>query len=189
MGNRHRSSVFNLISEQRDYAAVTTQHITKANRHELCFPGLTAEHLDDHLTNSFGSPHDICGIDRLIGRNKHKGFHLMSFCRSCHVISAKNIVLNRLIGAVLHKRHMLVCCRMVDHLGPAPLKNLFHSYLVANRSNQYQQVQFRVVALQFLLNTVCIVLVNIKNNQLRRVSGGNLAAPPPVTRTRFPSMY
>ncbi len=175
MRHRHRPAAFNLLFKQRDHAAVTAEYIPEAHGYELRLRAIVVR-LDDHLAYPLCRAHDVCRIDCLVRRDHHKTFDMMPVRRLDHLPGAKHIVFYRLIGAVLHKGHMLVRRRMVDNVRLIHGKNIVNTLRVTHRRNQYLQGEVWIVMNQFLLDTVCIVLININNNQLLRPVRCNLTA-------------
>ena len=55
-------------------------------------------------------------------------------------------------------------CRMINQIGMIRLINLFKPCLIANRSNQHNQIQIGILFLQLKLDVVRIILINIKND-------------------------
>ena len=58
---------------------------------------------------------------------------------------------------------MLVRRCMKNDLRPIAFKNLPHPLLIPNRADQCFQRKFRTASPQFLLNTISVVLINVKN--------------------------
>ena len=71
---------------------------------------------------------------------------------------------------------MLVSCRMVDDLRMIFFKHSIDSMGISHRTDQHYQVQFRIIPLQFLLNVIGIVFINIKDDQLLRLMSCDLTA-------------
>ena len=70
-------------------------------------------------------------------------------CSARHIICTDYIVLDCLIRAVLHERHMLVSCCMVHNVRMIRLENIFDPLLVTHGCDQRLQIQIRIVSLQF----------------------------------------
>ena len=124
-----------------------------------------AEGLYDHLTHPFRSSHDICRIDCLICRDQNKLLNSVPICRKCSLICSKYIVFNRLVRTVFHQRYMLMRSCMIDNIRSVFCKNTVDFSTVSHRTNQNNQIQIRVFMLQFLLDIVCIIFIDIKNDQ------------------------
>ena len=88
--------------------------------------------LNDHLTQSLTGAHDIGGVDGLIRRDQYEALAAMDHGGVCGLVGTDRVVLDRLVGAVFHKRHMLVCCCVVDQLRSVFLKDAEHSAAVAD---------------------------------------------------------
>ena len=81
-------------------------------------------------------------------------------------ISTDRIVLNRLVGAVLHERHVFVGRRVIDDLRSVVFEYAEDPAAVADGADQRHQIELRIFLAQFHLNIVGIVLVDIKDDQL-----------------------
>ena len=71
---------------------------------------------------------------------------------------------------------MLMGCCMVHDIGMIRFKHIVDPARVAHAADQNHQIQLRILFLQFLLQVVSIVFINIKHDQLRRLMAGNLTA-------------
>ena len=91
---------------------------------------------------------------------------MMLVCRLNDLPCAEHIIFHRLIWAILHERHMLVGCRMIDDVWMVHRKYIVHPLCIAHRCNEYDQIQFRMLHLQLLLDTVGIIFINIDDNEL-----------------------
>ena len=91
-------------------------------------------------------------------------------------IGTDDIVLDRLIGAVLHQRYMFMCRRVKNDLRVIRLENILKPALVSDRTDQYLEIQRGIFPLQLFLNAVCIILIDIKNNQFPNAVSGQLPA-------------
>lgn len=75
--------------------------------------------------------------------------------------------------------------RVIDYVGLIRFKDLIDPAAVPDRADENLQIQVRVCVLQLKLNGVGVVFVDIENNQLLRLVGGDSAAqlaadrPPP----------
>ena len=132
--------------------------------------------LDDHLAETLAGPHDIGGVDRLVRADQHKPLGSVFHRRESRLVGSDHIVFDGLVGTCLHQRHMLVGRRVIDDLRPICIKYHLHPAAVPDRADQRYQVQIGVFLLQFLLDIVGVVLVNIKDNQLLGMMSGNLSA-------------
>ena len=61
---------------------------------------------------------------------------------------------------------MLVCCRMIDDLRMVLLENTVDTILITYRADLYYQVKLWMLSYQFLLNIICIILINVEDDQL-----------------------
>ena len=172
----HRTAGLDLFFKERDHTSVGSQDISKPYCHKYCVRIFSGHHLDDHFAYPLGGPHKACGVDRLIcGDQKKSLYPSPGSCRG-QLIGAHDIVLDSFIRAGLHKRHMLMGRRMVDHIRMILLQYAVYPVGVPDRSDQSHQIQIRILPLQFHLQIVCIVFIDIKDDQLLRASRCNLPA-------------
>ena len=71
---------------------------------------------------------------------------------------------------------MLVSRRVVYNFRLICPENLLHAVCVAHRGNQHNQIEFRIIHFQLVLNIICGIFINIHDNQLARLMAGNLTA-------------
>ena len=71
---------------------------------------------------------------------------------------------------------MLVCCSMIYDIRPEFLEYRIDPVRITHRSNQYLQIQCRMLAQQFLLDIISIVLIYIYNDQAFGMVGSDLSA-------------
>ena len=101
----------------------------------------------------------------------HPGF----ISKPGHSVGAQGVVLDGFVGAVFHERDMLVRRRMVDDLGPVLCEDTADTVLVRDTADQHHKIHVRIVFLQLQLDFIGCILIDIKQDQLLRGSGGNLA--------------
>ena len=77
------------------------------------------------------------------------------------LVSADRVVLDCLVGAVLHERHVLVCCCMIDQLRSVILEDFEHPAAVADRSNKGYQVKIWILIPQFHLDVISVIFINV----------------------------
>ena len=165
-----------MFAEQGNDAAVAAQYISEPHRHIFGILRPAAEHLNDHLADALRGAHHVGGIHRLVRGDQHKGLHPVPVRRLRHMICTKHVVLDRLVGAVLHQRHVLVGRGVIDNVGAVLVKKQFHLLPVPHGPDQDHQIQHRIFMPQLLLDGVGIIFINIKNDQLSGTAGGDLAA-------------
>ena len=71
---------------------------------------------------------------------------------------------------------MFMGCRMVDDVRTISAEDILDSLRITYRSDQHHQIQCRILADQFLLDFIGIILINIYYDQLFRLVSGNLPA-------------
>ena len=175
MRNCYRTSCRNLFFKQRNNTSVGAKHVAETNCYKLRLI-MAVERLHDHLADSLARTHDIRRGHRLVCRNHDELFRVVLCRRHSGFPGAEYIVFDRLVGAVLHQRHMLMRCCMVHNIGMIRFKHIVDPARVAHAADQNHQIQLRILFLQFLLQVVGIVFINIKHDQLRRLVTGNLTA-------------
>ena len=93
----------------------------------------------------------------------------MAICRVDEILRSEDIILDCLARAVLHKRNMLVRSRVINDLRLYFRKDLFKAHSVAHRANQRLNIKLGMSRFELIQNIVCVVFVNIKNDQLFRI--------------------
>ena len=86
----------------------------------------------EDYTKPLRSSHDIGRVNRFVGGDQNEAFAAVNHCRICGFISTDGIILDSLTRAVLHKRNVLMCCRMVYDIGTVLLEHLEHLSGVTN---------------------------------------------------------
>ena len=71
---------------------------------------------------------------------------------------------------------MFVSCCMVNNLRTVFFKYAEDSAAVSHGTDQHDQVKVRILLPQFHLDVICVVLINVKNNQLPGIMCRNLPA-------------
>ena len=137
---------------------------------------LVVKALDDHLAQALAGTHDVSGIDGLVGGDQDKALAAVDHGRIGGLVSADGVVFDRLTGAVLHQRDMLMGGGVVDDLRVVVLKEFKHPPAVADRPDQDLQIEIRIFLAQFKLDLISVVFVDIKNDELSGVVGCDLAA-------------
>ena len=117
--------VFQLTSKQRNHRTVRSQYVSKPRSYKLRLP-LGRHHLHQHLGRTFGSPHHVGRVHRLIRRDKYKFLRLVLHRHLRHHPRTFHIHPHRFFRVGLHHRHMLVRCCMKHRIGLIQLKHLFH---------------------------------------------------------------
>ena len=150
----------------------------KQLRDIACFSrfDLGVETLDDHLAQALRGAHDIGGIDRLVRGDQDKALAAVDHRRVRGLIGSDRIVLDRLVGAVLHQRNMLMSRSVIYDLRPVLLKDIEDLAAVAHRADQHHKIELRIFLAQLQLNVICVILINIKNDQLCGVMRRDLSA-------------
>ena len=91
--------------KQRNNTSVGAEHVAETNCYKLRLI-MAVERLHDHLADSLARTHDIRRVHRLVCRNHNEFFRVVLRRRHSGFPGAEYIVFDRLVGAVLHQRHM-----------------------------------------------------------------------------------
>ena len=134
MGHRHRSTRRYLLTKQRNDAAVASEYIAEANRHEFRFI-MFVKSLDNHLADALAGPHDIGRIDRLIRGNHDKTPYPAHGRRLRRLKCTEYIILDRFRRTVFHQRYMLMRCRVIHNIRMICRENIVHAVRISHRSD------------------------------------------------------
>lgn len=177
VGDRHLALLLDLLPEKRDHRAARTKDIAKAHGREGGQGVEPAQVLDGELGHALGRTHDIGRIDSLVGRDQDKTADIVAGGGDRRVIGAEDVVLDRLAGAVFHQGHMLVGGRMEDDRRLVLLHHGFETHDIPDRTDQDLEVEtWAILAEQFLLQLVGIVLIDVEDDQAARFERQDLAA-------------
>ena len=175
MGDRHGTALGYLLTEKRDDRSVTSQYVTETDCHKLRII-LVIKCLYDHLADALGSTHDIGRVNRLIRTDHDEPAGPAHGCSLSYMEGTEHIVLDGLSGAVLHQRHMLMRCCMVDDSRVIFIKYPVHTIGITYAGDQHLQIQLGMVEQKLLLYLIYTVLVDIQHDQLGGMMCGDLAA-------------
>ena len=139
-------------------------------------PDLPVKGLDDHFAQTLGSTHDVGGIHGLVRGNQHKAFAAVHHGGVGRLVGADGVVLDGLTGAGLHEGDMLVGRGVVDDLGTILGENLIDPAAVADGADEGHQIQLGEFVLEFQGDVVGIVFVDVENDELPGLLGGDLTA-------------
>ena len=137
---------------------------------------LGVEALNDHFAQPLGGAHHVGGVHGLVRRDQHEPLTAVDHGRIGGLVGADHVVLNRLAGAVLHERHVFMGCRMVNDLRMIGIEHLEDPAAVPDGADEGDQLQIRIVGLEFQLDIVSVVLIDIENDELLGVMGCDLPA-------------
>ena len=123
--------------------------------------------LHDHLAQPLARAHDICGVDRLIGRYLNELLHAAGIRGTDEVERTEHVVADGLLRAGLHERDMLVRGGVEHDLGTVALHQAHESRAVADRADLDREVKVRTVSeFQLLLNVVGVILIDVEDDEL-----------------------
>ena len=126
---------------------------------------MMVHHLNDHLTHTLGGAHDVGGIHGFVRGNQYETLDAVLVRRHGRLVGAEYVVLDGLVGAVLHERDMLMRRRMVYNIWTVFFKNAVDTVLISHRSDQNHQIQLRIIPLQLLLNIIGVIFIDIYDDQ------------------------
>ena len=175
MRDRDRTSSFDLLLEEWDDRAVGTQDIAETNGYERRL-GILRHSLDDHLTDALGCTHNVCGVDRFIGGDEYELFDFILLSSKSDVVSAEDVILYSFVRAVLHQRNMLMGSCMEDQLRVVFFKYNIQSVEVSHRTDDKAHIFVWVMVLEFLLEVVCGVFIDVQDHEHLRVLLDDLSA-------------
>ena len=128
MRYRYRTTMFNLLLEERNYRTVTAEYISEADSYELrpvlvrcgdlaqcniflvftmsgvfnqMIGSVSLDHihrLDDLLTHTLARTHDVRRIYRFVRADQHETVTMIPDSCKCRLVSTEHIVLDRLHG-------------------------------------------------------------------------------------------
>ena len=155
---------------------MAAQHVAEPHCHTLHIR-VARKGLDEHLADALGAAHDAGGVHGLIGGKLHKALYTVLAGADQQVFGAQHVVLYRLGRAYLHQRNVLVRRRMEHHRGVVGIKNLVQALFIPDRADQHRDRDIAaVLLLQFHLQLVSAVFVDIKNQQLAGFEAHDLTA-------------
>ena len=153
MGDRNGATACDLLLEARDDASGAAKNIAEAHDDELGRPILEA--LAHHLRHPLRRPHDIGGVDRLVGRHEDELLDFGSRGGAGEHPGSVGVVANGLPGVGLfHERNVLVGRRVENHAGSLAREHLFHQGGVLGVAHEGGQRNPRSLVLQGLLNLI-----------------------------------
>ena len=171
----HRATLGDLLLEERDHASVAAQYISEAHSYEVGV-GLAVHHLHDHLAEALGGAHDVRRVHRLVRGDQDELLHARCGCGLRHLISSFHVILDRLIRAVFHERHMLVGRSVEDDVRMIRLHDALHASCIADGPDEGHQVEPRIRPPQLLLDGIGIIFIYIEDDQRLRIGFGDLPA-------------
>ena len=174
--HRYRAALSDLLFEQGDDAAVAAQHVAEAHRHEVRIGAAAVHHLHHHLAQALRGAHDVGGIHRLIRGDQHELLHAVLHRGHGHFIGAEDVVLDGLVGAVLHQGDVLVGGGVEHQLRSVLGHDVVQTAHVPHGADEHLQIQLRMGVAQLHLDIVGVVFVDIEDDQLFGVAFGDLAA-------------
>ena len=155
---------------------MAAQHVAEPHCHTLHIR-VARKGLDEHLADALGAAHDTGGVHGLIGGKLHKALHPVLAGTDQQVFGAQHIVLYGLGGAHLHQRNVLVRRCMEHHSGVVGIKNLVQTFFIPDGADEHRDRDIAaVLLLQFHLQLVGAVFVDIKDEQLAGLEAHDLTA-------------
>ncbi len=156
----HRTTIANLLTEQRDHRTIRAQHITESCGHKLRIRitllleqrrmllqllnlQLAVERLYVDLTDTLRATHHVRWVHGLISRYHHKLLHAVFHAQVSDHLRTIYIIKDRLAGVVLHHRHMLIGSSMEHVVRTERLKHLLHTRIMTDARHQSFRLYIR----------------------------------------------
>src|SRR5215216_523815 len=118
VGYCHRPPGLYLPPEGRNHAPPAPQHVPKPNRSIKRLRVLLGRRAHEHLRKALGRPHDVYGVNSLIGRDVNELLRPELPGSARHDQGTANIVGDGLGGVQFHERDVLVGGGVEDQMGP-----------------------------------------------------------------------
>ena len=168
MCHGHGAAGFDLLFEQGDNAAIASEYVAETNGGKA---GLAAvgKNLYDHLAQTLGGAHDVGRIHRLVSGDENEFFGMEAISGRGHVQRAKDVILDRLVRADLHQRHVLVRRGMEHDVRPILSEDHIHAVFVADGADHNGQVKVRIIPQKLLLDIIGVILIDLKDHKLLRL--------------------
>ena len=170
-----RTTVPDLLAENRDDRTVATQYITKTGSHKLRYPLhfpcldslIQTLHID--FTDTLATSHHIGRVHRLVRTYHHKLLGTILHRQVRHDTRTINIVLHRLTRIILHHRHMLVG-RCMEHIFRTELLvYLLHTRCITNAGHDGMRLDTRMMFAHIQTHIMHRCLRLVYQNQLCRI--------------------
>ena len=181
MGDGHRTSVLDLLPENRNDAAVGAEHVAETRGHELghtlhlaLLYGLI-EALAVDLAYPLAASHHVGRIDGLVGGYHHELLRAVLDGKVRDDSRSVDIVLHSDCRVILHHRHVLVGCRVEDVFRLMLTEDALHMLAVGNAGHYSLVLDVRILPLHHQAYVVHRGLRLIDEYHLRRMVLGNLA--------------
>ena len=149
---------------------MAAEHVAEAHGGEDGGAAGLGQGLDLQLAQPLGGPHDVGGVDRLVGGDQDAVAAAELLRQTADDPGAQHVVLHGLTGVVLHERHVLVGRRVEDDLGPVPLEAVADDALVGHRADDDRErhPQLGRLGLHLVEQLVGRVLVDVEDDDLAR---------------------
>ena len=122
-----------LLSEQRDYGARTSQYVAESCGAVLhLVVRVRAGALDKHFAHPLGGSHDVGGINRLVSADHHEALGTVFLAALYDVLAAEYVVLYGFYAVVFHKGYVLVGCGVDYYLGFVGFEDTFECFFVGD---------------------------------------------------------
>ena len=179
VGEGHRSAGLDLRLKQGNDAAVGTQHVAEPHRHALHVRAAGRSCWMSISVTRLVAPMTLVGLTALSVESCTSRFTPCSEAEAgADSERAKDVVFHRLRrAAFLHQRHVLVSRRVEHDFRPVLGEYLVQTALVPNGADEHLHGTILTVSvLQFPLQFVGAVFINVENNQLFRRKAHHLTA-------------
>ncbi len=175
MGHGEGSAAADLLAKLGNDAARAAEHVSEAN-YDKARPAGALQRLADQLGQALGCAHHVGRVPRLVGGHQHEFLHAVVARRARQLQRPEDVVLRGLPGIVdLHERHVLVGGRVDHHRRPEPGENRLYPARIAYIADDRCYGRGFLCGCEFLLHAVQGVLVQLEQDQARRLESRDLA--------------
>lgn len=170
--HRYRAPLGDLFAEARDHRTVRSQHVAEARGDELRLAlhlaGLDGqtERLHIDLGQTLRAAHDVGRVDGLVRRDHDHLLDVVFNTLVGHVARAGDVGQHGFAGVLLHQRHVLVGCRMEDHLRTVGAEGVVQTRDHTHVADYGDELQIGEAVLQFETDVVHRCLGVVEEHEL-----------------------
>ena len=177
VGHGHGAAPRDLLLEERHDAAGAAQHVAEAHRAEAgARPRRVV--LEEELGHPLGGSHDARGVHRLVRRDEHEALDPQAVGGPDQVQAAGHVVLDGLLGGVLHERHVLVGGGVDDVVRTVLAEELLDAQGVADVHHLGVDGEVGVLPPEVPEQEVEVVLVDVGEHERGRERGRRSGGTP-----------
>ena len=143
--------------------------------------------LHENLADTTTGTENTDWIDRLVCAEQDEFAATVCHRGVCHIVRARDVVLDSVKRRCLHHCQMLVPCRMENHFGTIFREYLINTPIISNRTQQELYLDIRKCSRELLQEVEKSVLVDVNCNQPCRIALRYQPTEFRANRTRSPS--